>query len=111
MARIFCINNPVDGKRQEIFYNKEQDRNEALRNAVLDYWEDYCNDHWIWLGKFEDTKFNHEDKVKGFLSTCATFLLMDNFKDSNTLTKDAINKIQTNEYSLDGDWNNDMACM
>lgn len=105
--RYFPINNPTSGFEQRIYYNAKDNKNELLHKHILEYWEDYCNTHWVWLGKFEDNKWNYEDKVKHFLNRCANFLLMGDYDKQNIMSGKDIGRIQTNELSLDGDWKNE----
>ena len=105
--RFFPIDNPIDGNEQRIYYNNNDDKRELLQSVILDYWSDYCNSHWIWLGKFEEHKWNYEDKVKRFLNRCANFLLIGDYAKENILSGNDIARIKTNEYSLDGDWQNE----
>ena len=105
--RYFPIDNPIDGKEQRIYYNSKDDKKELLQDVILNYWNDYCNNHWIWLGKFEEHKWNYEDKTKRFLNRCANFLLISNYNEYSLLSGNNITRIKTNEYSLDGDWQNE----
>lgn len=105
--RYFPINNPTNGFEQRIYYNSEDNKKELLEKYILEYWEEYCNTHWIWLGKFEENKFNYEDKVKHFLNRCANFLLMGEYERSNIMSGKDIGRIQANELSLEGDWQNE----
>ena len=105
--RYFPINNPTSGFEQRIYYNAKDNKNELLHKHILEYWEDYCNTHWVWLGKFEDNKWNYEDKVKHFLNRCANFLLIGDYDKQNIMSGKDIGRIQTNELSLDGDWQNE----
>lgn len=105
--RYFPIDNPIDGKEQRIYYNGKDDKKELLQKVILNYWNDYCNNHWIWLGKFEEHKWNYEDKTKRFLNRCANFLLIGDYDKYSILSGNDIARIKTNEYSLDGDWQNE----
>lgn len=105
--RFFPIDNPVDGKEQRIYYNNKDDKKELLQEVILDYWSGYCNSHWIWLDKFEEHKWNYEDKTKYFLNRCANFLLMGEYNKHDILSGNDIARIKTNELSLDGDWQNE----
>lgn len=107
LLRYFPINNPVDDMEQGIYYKSTDDKNQLLQDTILDYWSSYCNNHWIWLGKFEEYRWNYEDKVKRFLNRCANFLLIGNYRDYNILSGNDIGRIIENELSLEGDWEND----
>lgn len=105
--KYFPINNPTNGSEQRIFYNAEDNKRELLEKHILNYWKDYCDSHWIWLGKFEEGKWNYEDKVKYFLNRCANFLLMGEYQRSNLMSGKDIGRIHANELSLEGDWQNE----
>ncbi len=105
--RYFPINNPIDEQEQRIYYNNKDDKVQLLQDVMLDYWGDYCNEHWIWLDKFNDYQWNYEDKVKRFLNRCANFLLMGEYKENNIMSGNDIARIKVNEYSLEGDWENE----
>lgn len=107
LSKQFNIRCPLGRHNQEIYYNDKDDRVELLQKLMLNYWEGYCNAHWIWLYKFDPNKRNYEDKTKSFLSRCADFLLYNRYKDTNIVTPHMNKKIKTNEYSLDGDWQNE----
>lgn len=100
----FIIDNPVNEERQYIYYNSNDNKVELLQKVILDYWEDYCNECWIWLGKWSKYQWNYEDRVKRFLNRCADFLLMGEYRKGNIMTGNDIKRIIANEYSLDGDW-------
>ena len=105
--RYFPINNPISGKEQRVYYNNKDDKKELLEKHILDYWSPYCNDHWIWLGKFEEGKWNYEDKVKHFLGRCANFLLIGDYEENDIMSGSDIGRVVVNELSLEGDWQNE----
>lgn len=106
LLRYFPIDSPIDGRELRIYYDSKDDKNELLQEVILNYWEDYCNEHWIWLGKFDEYQWNYEDKVKRFLNRCANFLLIGEYKKNDILSGNDVKRIIANEYSLEGDWEN-----
>lgn len=74
MGSSFKIKLP-NGYTFDLLYNNKQNKKELLQKLILDKWEDYCNNHWLFQGKIDPYKFNHEDNVKNLLDRAATFLL------------------------------------
>lgn len=66
-----------NGRKTKLYYstNTNKARMTLLLKKTLDKWEEYLNNHWIWLGKFDMYRLNYEDKTKSMLDRCGSFLL------------------------------------
>lgn len=109
MSNSFKIKLP-NGVNFDLYYNTRKqgfdNRKERLIEQVLDKWEDYCNDHWIYHGKVESYKYNHEDNVKNLLDRAATFLLLGEFRDGMLISdykQEKINEFEKVLSSLGSD--------
>jgi len=74
---IFYIKQP-NNTRFELYYDTDittEEKIQRLEETILNQWNDYIIDKWIWLNKWEQYKYNHEDNVKYLLSRCSDFLL------------------------------------
>jgi len=94
--RIKLPNNSI----KYLYYDKYSNREEILLNHCLLKWMNYCENNWLWFGKFDDNILTYEDKVKSFLDKCATFLLLKDSKKNNILTYKNDQTIYKNEINL-----------
>lgn len=74
-----------NGKKFRILFDAEQDKNELVSQTLLNSWDEYCDEHWLWQKKYDPFKLNFEDKTKNFLERCGTFLLLGNFGYGNII--------------------------
>lgn len=92
-----------DNKYHYIYYSSSANKQKLsllLKTNLLNKWEDYLNDHWLWFSKFDNNKLNYEDKVKSFLDRCATFLIKGSLKKFSINTKDKEHKTYKNEVLM-----------
>lgn len=92
-----------NGKTKNVYYTNLKNKAKLtmlIKLYLLKDWEDYCNDHWLWFGKFDPYQWNYEDRVKNFLSRCADFILIGNLKRGNIMTDDKRDQIYQNETPL-----------
>jgi hypothetical protein len=75
-CKIHDIDEKLDESLNRNTYYKDQ-RNKFCEN--LQYKKsnlyDYCLTRWLWPSKFDDYRFNYEDRVKSFLNRCGDFIL------------------------------------
>lgn len=91
-----------NGRKAKLYYssNITKARMTLLLKKTLDKWEDYLNEHWLWLGKFDPYRLNYEDKVKSMLDRCASFLLFKKRQEKGVLNLKKYTEINKNEVPL-----------
>lgn len=99
MKKVFKIRTPAY-QNTDIVYTDDSNKFDLLQERVLNEWQDYCYEHWIWEKKFEDGKLNYEDKVKMLLDRCATFLLIPYMKRGMIMSDYKIKDRHTNEIPV-----------
>jgi hypothetical protein len=99
MKKVFKIKTPAY-QNTDIVYTENSNKCDLIQERVLNNWQDYCYEHWIWQKKFKDGKLNYEDKVKMLLDRCATFLLLPYMKRGMIMSDYKIKDRHINEIPV-----------